>query len=81
MVWIDCVYVYTHLCVYTSEVQMSTWCTELGKCVFLGAVSVVLKQRQQVIIAVMREIWRPQVGQQLIWVRQLRKKLKAKHKE
>lgn len=30
MVWIDCVSVYTHLYVYTSEVQMSTWCTELG---------------------------------------------------
>lgn len=39
------------------------------------ACSVVLEQRQQVIAVVVREIWRSEVRQQLIWVGQLREQL------
>lgn len=37
--------------------------------------SVVLEQRKQIITAVVGKVRRPQIGQQLIWVGQLRKKL------
>lgn len=37
--------------------------------------SVVLKQGQQVVVIVVWEVWRPEVGQQLIWVGQLWKQL------
>lgn len=42
-----------------------------------GRWSVVLEQRQQIVAAVVGKVWRTQVGQQLVWVGQLRKKLQT----
>lgn len=60
---------------------MCTWCMELGDCIPQAATSVVFKQRKQIIVAVVGEIGRSQVGEQLIRIRQLRKKLSMTHKE
>lgn len=37
--------------------------------------SVVLEKGQQVVIVVVREVWRAEVGQQLVWVGQIWKQL------
>lgn len=39
--------------------------------------SVALEQSQQIIVTVIGKIWRTQVGQQLIWVRQLWEKIEG----
>ncbi len=44
-------------------------------CVCEYVCSVVLEQGQQVVVVVVREVWRSEVRQQLVWVRQLRKQL------
>lgn len=43
--------------------------------------SVVLEQRQQVIAAVVRQVGGTQIGQQLVWIGQLREKLNGRDKQ